>query len=124
MALLTMLVGSATKSVIAGSRPRATGYCASQPTRSSGNARQSWKRSTPPSPKPLRRRFAPAPPRPAGRRPDSPCLDYSGIGMLGAEARRLLLRQSHHVDAAPADHEDLLGQPAGDDRPRARAAGV
>src|ERR671930_555175 len=77
-----MLVGSATKSVIAGSRPRATGCCASQPTRSSGNARQCWKRSTPPSPKPLRRRFAPAPPRPAGRRPDSPCLNYSGSDSL------------------------------------------
>src|SRR5919201_6119415 len=73
-----MLVGSATKSVIAGSMPRATGCCASQPTRSSGNARQCWKRSTPPSPKPLRRRFAPAPPRPAGRSRESPRLDYSG----------------------------------------------
>src|ERR671934_998391 len=78
-----MLVGSATKSVIAGSTPRATGCCASQPTRSSGNARQCWKRSPPSSPQPLRRRFAPAPPRPAGRRPDSPCLDYSGTDRLG-----------------------------------------
>src|SRR5439155_3405607 len=48
--------------------------CASQPTRCSGGAR----RSTPASISPLRRRFAPPPPRPAGRRLEQACLDHSG----------------------------------------------